>query len=392
MTDISILKGDQLKQALELSQYAFQYTLSDEEVENKLEKQQDHIVYGIYEDDQLASKLNLIPFQVLINDQQFSMGGIASVATWPEFRRKKYVTQLLTKALETMRENSQVVSYLHPFKVSFYRKFGWDLISSYAKIEVPQQDLIKLRDSSGIVKRLPKEESIEVANRIYEQYAEKYNALLKRTSSWWNHFVMTNEYKTVIYYNDSNEASGYLLYKVKENTMDVQEMVFLTEDARRGLWNFICQHDSMVEKVTIVTSEDDPLPYLLHNPKVKREVKPYFMGRIVDVHQFLKQYTFAKNESLFLHVYDEYAPWNNGTFHIHDGDVAYYPQNKDGSSCAHPPKRGLQVNISALSAMFIGSQRPFFLYEAGLITGNEKDVEKLEEMIQSKHSFFIDFF
>ncbi len=52
------------------------------------------------------------------------MGGVAGVATYPEYRRSGYVKELLQHSLQTMKKDGYTVSMLHPFAVSFYRKYG----------------------------------------------------------------------------------------------------------------------------------------------------------------------------------------------------------------------------------------------------------------------------
>ena len=59
------------------------------------------------------------------------MGGIAGVATWPENRRQGHVSTLLKHALQEMKSKGQTLSFLHPFSIPFYRKFGWELYAEY---------------------------------------------------------------------------------------------------------------------------------------------------------------------------------------------------------------------------------------------------------------------
>jgi predicted acetyltransferase len=63
-------------------------------------------------------------------------------------------------------------------------------------------------------------------------------------------------------FKESLELSQYAFqYKVEEENLPKRkesfkkhEVWYLEEEARRGLWNFICQHDSMVDKVERISS------------------------------------------------------------------------------------------------------------------------------------------
>lgn len=71
------------------------------------------------EDGEVAAKAHLIPFEIYLEGEPLRMGGIGSVATYPEYRRQGYVKGLLTHLLAVMKEEGQTVSMLHPFSVSF---------------------------------------------------------------------------------------------------------------------------------------------------------------------------------------------------------------------------------------------------------------------------------
>ena len=104
---------------------------------------------------------------------------------------------------------------------------------------------------------------------------------------------------------------------------------------RNGLWNFICQHDSMIKELEMTVSENEQLLYTLQEPRVKTEIKPYFMGRIVDVEQFLKQYELNWNnvqQEVILHITDSFAPWNNVSVRLANYEIAIIEEPMDKGS------------------------------------------------------------
>jgi predicted acetyltransferase len=393
MSDIRLLTEEDYEEAFRLSEYAFQYQLTEEQKEFRKQWMNQQDILGDYENGQLTAKAHLLPFKVFIHGQEFNMSGVAGVATWPEYRRKGKVAKLLKAALERMKEKGECLSFLHPFQVNFYRKYGWELFVSYKKLTLENKHLVLLAPTKGRVERISRQDASQVLNPIYEAYMLKYNGGLKRTPFWWEHYVLTKELHAVVYVDEQNEKTGYLLYEMKNRHMNVQEMIALNEEAKRGLWNFICQHDSMAEKVTIITSLDDPLPYLLQEPRITQEIYPYFMARIVDLEKFLKAYPFVKTErTLFLHVYDEFATWNSAIYQISENGVNVFRKQKETVSCMHPPKRGLHLDINTAAALLLGYERPLAFYSMGKLKGNEKEVEQLEKMIPQRTTFFIDFF
>ncbi|WML38159.1 GNAT family N-acetyltransferase [Neobacillus sp. OS1-2] len=389
---VTELRDDEFLESIKLSMYAFQYKIAASDLPAWKERAKNHKILGIWDEDILAAKLHIIPLNVQMKDDVWKMGGIAGVATYPEYRRNGYVKTLILDSLKHMRENAQIVSLLHPFDISFYRKFGWEIFSEQKKITIENKDLKFLDSQQGFIKRYSKETHNEEIEKIYNQFSIQHTGMLKRETNWWQHHVYDEDSQLAVYYHSEHEAKGYILYHVKERKMNVQEMVALDQEARIGLWNFICQHDSMVETVTMTLASQDPFSYFLPQPKVKTELTPYFMARIVDAEECLKRFPFIPgNEPLFLHLEDSHAPWNNGSYLIGNGEIKVFKE-KAGGQCVHPPKKGIRLNINSLSAILFGYKKPMELFEMDYLKGSEMEIERFEKMIPSLKSTFFDFF
>lgn len=48
----------------------------------------------------------------------------------------------------------------------------------------------------------------------------------------------------------------------------------------------------MINKVIGDTYTDEPLAFLFEDADIKESISPYFMARIVDLEEFIKQYPF----------------------------------------------------------------------------------------------------
>ncbi|MBH0334165.1 acetyltransferase, partial [Bacillus thuringiensis] len=189
-----------------------------------------------------------------------------------------------------------------------------------------------------------------------------------------------------IYYDENKRAAGYMLYKIENYKMTVEEFVPLHNEARNGLWNFICQHDSMIKELEMTVSENEPLLYSLQEPRVKTEIKPYFMGRIVDVEQFLKQYELNWNnvqQEVILHITDAFAPWNNVTVRLANHEITIVEETTE---------KGIKMDINALSAIMFGYKRPLELNELELISGSDEAIRSFENLVPVRKPFIYDFF
>ncbi|WP_141540710.1 GNAT family N-acetyltransferase [Bacillus cereus] len=380
------LKEDKFREALRLSEYAFQYKVDEERLQQQLTKMKEsHEVYGIMEGEDLAAKLHLIPFHIYIGKEKFKMGGVAGVATYPEYRRSGYVKELLQHSLQTMKKDGFTVSMLHPFAVTFYRKYGWELCANLLVCHLTKSDLVMKKQVNGTVKRFNKENHPEEVEKLYETFAEHFSGMLVRNEKWWLQAVY-EDLTLAIYYDENKSAAGYMLYKIESYKMTVDEFVPLHNEARNGLWNFICQHDSMIKELEMTVSENEQLLYTLQEPRVKTEIKPYFMGRIVDVEQFLKQYELNWNnvqQEVILHITDSFAPWNNVSVRLANYEIAIIEE---------PMDKGIKLDINALSTILLGYKRPLELNELELISGSEEEIRAFENVVPVRKPFIYDFF
>ncbi|HDX9574605.1 TPA: GNAT family N-acetyltransferase [Bacillus mobilis] len=381
------LKEDKFREALRLSEYAFQYKVDEERLQQQLTKMKEsHEIYGIMEGEDLAAKLHVIPFHIYIGKEKFKMGGVAGVATYPEYRRSGYVKELLLHSLQTMKKDGYTVSMLHPFAVSFYRKYGWELCANLLVCQMTKSDLVMKKQVNGIVKRFDKENHSEEVEKIYEVFAERFSGMLVRDKKWWLQAVY-DDLTLAIYYDKNKTAAGYMLYKIENNKMTVEEFVPLHNEARNGLWNFICQHDSMIKELEMTISENEPLLYTLQEPRVKAEIKPYFMGRIVDVEQFLKQFELNWNnvqQEVILHITDSFAPWNNVSVRLANREITIMKEETID--------KGIKLDINALSTIMFGYKRPLELNELEFITGCEEEIQAFENIVPVRKAFIYDFF
>ncbi|WP_067730367.1 GNAT family N-acetyltransferase [Oceanobacillus damuensis] len=389
MNQIRNLTKADYEEIFALSQFAFQYMLSDEELVKKKEEAERHIIWGWMENGKLAAKAHLIPLSVNINGKTFEMGGLSAVSTWPEYRRSGMVKQLLSHGLKHMKENGQLLSYLHPFSVPFYRKFGWEIAFSEKQYTIPMDKLKGTWSADGYVRRI--ESDIELLNGIYRTFAMNYNGMLMRDEKWWEQRVLAKKSMVAVCYDQHNQTEGYLIYSVKHNVLEVEELIYNSLNGWKLLLEFIANHDSMAKEVKMTVPEDDNLPLLVDEPRFKQETSPYFMARIVDVLAFLKEFPFepAPNTSISIHIEDSFLPENNGLYQIHQTEESSAVSYQDGTA---KDNGGVNCTVQQLTVMLLGYKRPMELYKAGLIQGDLYSVEVLEKLIPIKQTYFPDFF
>lgn len=384
---------ERFAEIMELSQFAFQFVRTESELEEIKERSaaEPSVRFGVFVDEKLAAQATVLELSTYIAGKPFAMGGIAGVATWPEYRRQGFVGKLLVHMLDEMRKKGQTISFLHPFSYGFYRKYGWETYTEHKTYSIQTAQLPPRIAYNGRIERVSGYESIY---DVYEAYAQKYNGTLARTKTWWKYRIRVEKPSQIAVYRDANgEVQGYLIYEVKQKELKVDELVCLTGEANAALWSFIAQHDSMIEKVTITVPIDDHVTDMLPDPRIKQEVVPYTMGRIVNVEAFLAQYPFLagdQTDSFNLQISDEHAPWNNGCFEVSvsESGQASIKRIEDANTNAET----INLGIGALTMLLLSYRKGGELSYLNRIHGGLKTINRLQNRIPERTTFFPDFF
>lgn len=397
MYDIKIIDEKYMDDAVKLSEYSFKYVLKGEERRKRLDFMQDHLIFGVFDDDKMIAKTHIIPLEVMIDNKPYPMGGVASVATYPQYRRRGIVNELMRLSLEKMKEQKQILSFLHPFSIDFYRRYGYELISNLKTVEIDSNDLTYYKDIPGKTYVPEEYDALDDMDAVYNRYSQNYNSMLKRSARWWKQ-NQYEAYSPVIYYDEANKPTGYMLFKIEEDTIEVGEYVYLDEESRRGLWNFIANHDSMIKKARITMPDVEQMSFLFYNPVVKTEIIPYFMGRIVLAEDFLKKYIdfSALTDEIRLYLKDDAASWNNGKYTLSCKGLVFEEMTSDDISSIEyddsEENSSLITDINTLTAVLLGFQKAEFLYSSGRIKGSYSQLGLLKKIISPLYSTYLDYF
>ncbi|MCC3377459.1 enhanced intracellular survival protein Eis [Cohnella sp. REN36] len=389
------LTTEHFDERIALSEFAFQYQMPPERREQERERFRPEECWGAFDESgRLLSGLYLLPLEAWVQGRKLRMGGVAGVATWPEARRHGCVKQLLIHTLGIMREQGQTISMLAPFSFPFYRKFGWEMTVTRKQYEIEKSHFPKRAEASGTVERVAKDTAIVAP--VYARYASRYTGPLVRDEEWWDRRRWNKPGLVALYRNGNGEAEGYICYRVENRIMTVEEWVELSDEARRALWNFVLNHDSMIDKMTVTMPIDDELPFLLPEPRIKQELKAYFMSRIVDAPALVGLYPFQEGpdgERLTLRLSDAEAPWNDGLFEVVFGSGGEAVMKRlAGSEVPEADQADASCDIQTLAAMLLGDRRPSWLASVGRLSGREETIAALDRRIPVRSTYLMDFF
>ncbi|XKM14462.1 GNAT family N-acetyltransferase [Orbaceae bacterium ac157xtp] len=391
---------EHLDQFDELLRYVFQVSSRDiersgfEEEEELLRAKrpilQHSDVIGWFNKDELVSQLCIYSCQVNIHNKIFNMAGLTGVGTYPEYANLGLMNDLIKTALTMMRENQQWISYLYPYSIPYYRKKGWEIFSEHITYTIKDTQLAKYEKQPGFVQRLDVDDKDVLT--VYDQFSHtNHGALIRGKLAWSEYWRWENENErtAAVYYDENQNPQGVMFYWIDKDVFYIKDLFYLTQEARKGLWNFVYAHYSMIDKLKGHTYCHDPIAFQLQDSKIAEVIEPYYMARIVDVAEFLKAYPFIgkpKSEFHFV-ITDPIADWNNGIFRL------FYNEKENKMDVDNQPiGEAIELSIQTLSAMLMNFRRPEYFYRYERIKASKSAIAILDAIIPFKAPYFSDYF
>jgi predicted acetyltransferase len=302
---------------------------------------------------------------------------------YPEYAQHGLMKQLILQALLDMRNNGQTISYLYPYSIPYYRKKGWELITDKLTYTITDAQLPKVIPVNGKVRRVELDD--QVIKDVYDIFSkQQHGALIRHELEWQEYWRWEQEdMHASVYYDQNNQAIGYVLYQIYNDVFTMKELVYLNEESRIGLWNYITAHHSMVFSVKGCSYINEPLAFLLDDGDINEQIKPYYMARIVDVEAFLKAYPFNQLTNITFKIFDPILDFNNG----------YFSLNSDGTiikDIKHP--HIVELDIQTLVTMLMNYRRPTYLAKINRLKTDNDTINILENLIPRNAPYFSDYF
>src|SRR5687767_13456315 len=72
-------------------------------------------------DGRLATSFGAWPFRVRLDGRSVAMAGVTMVATWPEFRRRGLLRQVMTQSFADQRDQQQSIAILWASMAAIYQ-------------------------------------------------------------------------------------------------------------------------------------------------------------------------------------------------------------------------------------------------------------------------------
>ncbi|MDD3243499.1 MAG: GNAT family N-acetyltransferase [Eubacteriales bacterium] len=306
----------------------------------------------------MAACLTLIPFEQYFEGQLVGMGGIGGVCTRPEYRRQGHIRELFRLIFREMYDRGDVLSYLYPFSMAYYRQFGYEAAGASHHLSIPFSALAHHRLSASVQPFMPeiyadRASDPEPIVEIYEKWAAGYNLMVSRDGGRWQRLLerdpANDRWRTFLLRDSCGEPLAYVVFSVKDETLLVEDAAWAWPEGLGQICAFLAGMGGAGLKTLKWQLCSYLSPELITADWMPEQAKRETIGmnRIINARSALELLRRpGLPGAVTLRLEDPWLPENNDLFRVSLADAAVEPRS-DGPA-------DLELSIAAASALFTG--------------------------------------
>lgn len=395
MTTLRKLTNEDFEDVFALNLYAFHFNNKSENKERMEKEFKYGEALGFFSEGQLTSSLILFPFEVYYHGNVLKIGGIGNVTSYPEVRGQGQIRELMETTLKEMKDKGIVLSYLAPFSYHFYRKFGYEVTFEERQYDIKPEDFGSFKAPKQRVKRVRWKDQREAIKAVYtEKMVDAVGPVKRNNWIWDNRIIVSNKKNLAVYEDGKGVTKGYVLYEFSGenlNHFEIKELMALTGDAEKALWEFVGSHAAGFEQFSFSARSDQKLSHLFREARLEQKIVPGMMTRIVDMENFLKQFPFKriKNQTFYLNVTDEIAEWNDKVFKLvlNEGNTSVATVEEPEDKTFY-----MKASIQTWTQLFMQYKKATDLQFEGALESSKETAQALQSLlpegVPELHDFF----
>jgi len=381
---------DELAAFLAVDQHASHGTpMSERARANFLARLEFGRTLAAFDGDTIVGGTGAFSFQMRVPGAMAAVAGVSLVAVLPSHRRQGILSALMRRQLTEVSERGEAVAVLFASESGIYGRYGYGRASWHAAYRLqrgegtlapggPADPGLRLRIAEPLSARA------ELA-QVYDVALAERPGLYARTEPWWDR-LLTNlhsedgssqQIRCVLAEDDSGPRA-YAVFRSTEywdedaglprGVLEVSEALATDPAATAALWDNLLSRDLVSEFHARMRPVDDPLLYLLADPRrVRSVVSDGLWVRLVDVGRALAQRHYARPVDVVIEVADELCPQNAGRWRL-AAEAGATPAGFRATCERTTAPADVVLPVWAVGAAYLGGTGLKAMANAGLIT------------------------
>lgn len=353
------------------------------------------------ENQHIAADLHLRPYTLNLRGNSMPVDYMVGVATHPAARGRGIASKLLKNAFRISRSRGKSAVILMPSDASFYMPLGCSFYVQQWERSAAPEWLARIGEKPEKAMTVSSPDEWHILASVYEKFTEKRNGFTQRGEKTWRTFIegqLNEGYIAVT--GDETGPTGYLCYGIDGRRLIANEMAYVSDRGRRGLYAFMAGHRGSIDRCTWYEPLDDCSFYYWPNGAehtyIENRTFPFMMARITDPvgvidglpceKQIHGEYSFqlvdpvlSENNGIYM------VRAEDGEIHALQDDIFYklrlHIEDTSGIDLGnHIPEPSFCMNVNTLAELVFGTSDFNELLKRNQITWLTKD-EAVKEKI-----------
>ncbi|WP_370011653.1 GNAT family N-acetyltransferase [Nocardia cyriacigeorgica] len=288
--------------------------------------------------------------------REVDVTGIAGVAVAPTHRRRGILRAMYTEQHRRTEAAGLPLTIFTASEGSIYGRFGYGptVVEKAIRVDRRRAAFLPMVPDPGGVELIPLRAAQERIRDVYDRWRRLVpGAQVRPDGAWAIRFADPERFRgggTDLF--SLVHPDGYALYRYRHgadgSVVEVSELRAITTDAHAALWRVLLGLD-LIDRIEAVVTDDDPLPYLLTDPRQVRTTGRFdgLWLRLMDIPAALTARAYAADLDVVLAVHDPFRE-AGGTFalRVRDGVAECAPTDRDAD---------LELGIDVLGSMYLGA-------------------------------------
>lgn len=353
------------------------------------------------ENQHIAADLHLRPYTLNLRGNSMPVDYMVGVATHPAARGRGIASKLLKNSFRISRSRGKSAVILMPSDASFYMPLGCSFYVQQWERSAAPEWLARIGEKPEKAMTVSSPDEWHILASVYEKFTERRNGFTQRDEKTWRTFIegqLNEGYIAVT--GDETGLTGYLCYGIDGRRLIANEMAYVSDRGRRGLYAFMAGHRGSIDRCTWYEPLDDCSFYYWPNGAehtyIENRTFPFMMARITDPvgvidglpceKQIHGEYSFqlvdpvlSENNGIYMVRAEE------GEIHALQDDIFYklrlHIEDTSGIDLGnHIPEPSFCMNVNTLAELVFGTSDFNELLKRNQITWLTKD-EAVKEKI-----------
>lgn len=308
----------------------FGSTMTDDDVKVSARTLRNSRSLAALDGDEIVGTAVVYPMQMNIPEgRSAATAVVAGVTVLPTHRRRGILTRMMDMHLRQAYDNGEIFAMLGASESIIYGRYGYGIASIIERWSIDRRhtELAYAPESPGRLRFIDKDDAAELLPSVAVKVCADRPAFVALHPDHWSEFLADFEHERrggsafhFVVYEENGGIDGYVIYRLDGQTVKVIDLMAGSDAAHAALWRFCFGIDL---RTTIECDDrpvDDPLPWMLADPRrLQRSPRDGMWLRVLDVQKALEARTYAREGRIVFEVRDDFCPWNDGRYELEGG-------------------------------------------------------------------------